>query len=426
MCGRVTTHEGRVSIVEQHLGGETLATIAADMRLNYYTVRDWWRVYQRKGWEGLAPKPQGPSRVGYLGRFSPVVKYVALRLKLEHPGWGADALLLEMSRRPGLEGVRLPKRSALTAYLAQFGNRLRRPRRPPTRRPDTAVARAQAPHECWQIDIKGDERVGGSHIIVAPMMVCDEASGAPLAGVVHTLQAKGDRSGLTMRGVQQDLRRIFTDWGLPDALRMDRDPLFVGDAKLQWPGTLILWLVGLGIAPIINRSYRPTDNAIVERNHWTWELHVLFGQSYADAAQVQQATNQSFVDRRESLPSRHPGCERRPPARAFPTLNTPRRPYTPDREADLFDLDRVDAYLSQWEWRRTVDVTGKISLADRNHVVGKAYHGQMVKVRFDPLEREFLCTDAGGVEVARFTLYEVSQEHILGSEHHSLLQRGGT
>jgi transposase InsO family protein len=416
MCRRATTHEERVSIVERHLAGEPLSTIAADMRLSYYTVREWWQVYRRKGWEGLVPKPQGPPRVGYLGRFSVLVKYVALRLKLEHPGWGVNTLLLEMSRRGSLQHVDLPKRSALAVYLGQFGSRLQRPRRAPTRRPSTPVVSAEEVHQCWQMDIKGDEQVGGSHITVAPLMVCDEASGAPLAGIVHTLRAKGDRTGLTTRRVQQDLRWVFTCWGLPDALRIDRDPLFVGDAKMQWPGTLILWLVGLGITPVINRVYRPTDNAIVERNHWTWELHVLLGQSYADASQVQQATDRSFLDRREFLPSRHRGCHGQPPAKAFPALNTPRRPYSPEMEADLFVLDRVDDYLSQWEFRRTVDSRGKISLANRNHLIGRTYCGQMVKIRFDRSDRRFVCTDATGNGIARIVVPEVSREYILGIE----------
>ena len=68
-----------------------------------------------------------------------------------------------------------------------------------------------------------------------------------------------------MRLVQKDLRQVFARWGLPDAIRMDRDPIFVGSTRLEWPSTLILWLLGLGIQPIINRAYRPTDNAKVVR-----------------------------------------------------------------------------------------------------------------------------------------------------------------
>lgn len=36
-----------------------------------------------------------------------------------------------------------------------------------------------------------------------------------------------------------------------------------------------------GVQPIINRAYRSTDNAIVERNHQTWYAHVLDGVAYS-------------------------------------------------------------------------------------------------------------------------------------------------
>ena len=414
MARQETTHAERVSMVERHQAGETLRSIAESMGLNYYTVRTWWRVYQDQGWAGLVPRGRGPPQVGLLGRFPPLVKYVALRLKREHPGWGVDYLLLQLARRPSLRGLVLPKRSALAGYLAQFGQRLYRQRRPPTRRPAPSQPRAQVPHECWQTDFKGEEQVGGCGLVITPLMVCDEASGAPLAGFVHQVQARGQRKGLTTRHVQHDLRQVFIRWGLPDALRMDRDPLFVGCARRQWPGTLLLWLVALGVLPVVNRAYRPTDNAIVERNHWTWELHVLLGQRYTHLAHVQQETDRSFADRREHLPSRHVGCHGRPPAQAFPALYTARRPFAAEQEAALFDLARVDAYLSQWQWRRVVDCTGKISLANRNHRVGYAYRGQMVKVAFDPQHREFVCSLADGTQVARLTLVEVSQDYILG------------
>ena len=268
------------------------------------------------------------------------------------------------------------------------------------------------------MDFKGEEKVDGCQVVVSPFMVCDEGSGAALAGIMHTVKARGQRTGLSMRDVQQDLRKVFAQWGLPNAIRMDRDPLFVGGTRLDWPGTLLLWLVGLDVKPVINRAFRPTDNAIVERNHWTWEQHVLLGRSYPDLEAVQQETDQDLHDRRNHLPSRHAGCDGRPPAVAFPMLNTPRRSYTMLQEAALFDLARVDRYLSQWEWRRTVDSSGKISLADRNHRVGRAYRGQVVKVSFDPQTREFVCSDVTGRELVRLVVPEVSQAHILGIVQH--------
>jgi hypothetical protein len=180
----------------------------------------------------------------------------------------------------------------------------------------------------------------------AEIGVSDEASGAPLARYLHVLKTKGDRKGLTMRDVQSDLRLVFTQWGLPDALRMDRDSLFVGSCRLEWPGTLLLWLVGLGVQPIINRAFRPTDNAMVERSHRTWKNDVLVGSRFVDLLALQARSDQALEDRRCYLPSRHKGCNYRPPAQAYPDLMIPRRRYPTSQERMSFDLQRVDAYLS--------------------------------------------------------------------------------
>ena len=267
---RTTPHAQRLEVVERHLAGESLTTIASALQLNPYTVRNFWRHYQRQGWPALLPLPPGPPHRGPLASAHPRIKYVLLRLKRQHRGWGVDKLRLELTRRPSLHGLVVPQRTALATYLAQFGARLRRPRRRLTQRPNPSRPQPPTePHQCWQMDFKGDEPVAGCTLRIAPFLVCDSASGAPLGGHIHAIRGRGTRAGVSMRDVQADLRALFCRWGLPDALRMDRDSVLVGSCRLEWPGTLLLWLIGLGVQPIINRAYRPTDNAIVERNHQT-------------------------------------------------------------------------------------------------------------------------------------------------------------
>jgi transposase InsO family protein len=413
MKRRELTHAERVVIVERHVAGETLSVIAASLDANLFTVRHWWRAYRHAGWSGLNPAPKGPPSVGALGHFDPLVKYVALRLKREHPGWGLPMLRLHMQRRPSLQGLVLPKNTTLWSYLHQFGPRLLARRRPLTQRPAAQPVRAVRPHQCWQMDFKGDEMVHGCQILIYPFGLTDEASGAPLLRVIHEIKARGNHCGLTMRHVQADLRQAFETWGRPDAIRMDRDSLFIGSSHFDWPGTVLLWLVGLGIQPVVNRAYRPTDNAMIERAHRTWRSDVLNGAVFCEVSTLQAASQQALEDRRRYLPSRHPGCNGQPPAEAFPELLSAHHPYSVDQERQLFDLGRVDAYLAQWEWRRQVDSAGKISLAGRNHHIGKPFKGQVIKVRFDPATRKFLGALADGQIVAHLTLIEVTLDYIL-------------
>jgi len=407
---RNTTHAQRVRMVERRLAKENLQAIAADMGFNFYTVRKWWRVYRQDGWDGLAPRPPGPPTRGALSEFDDLVKYAALRLKREHPAWGLDVLLLHMSRRPSLAGKRLPKRTALYNYLKPFYPRFRT-RRLRVKRPKTQVTDVNAVHQRWQIDFKGDVQAA-DQTTIKPLNICDELTSAPLASILHTRQ-KGQSDSVTTRDVQADLRTVFVQWGMPDQLRMDRDPVWVGSTRLEWPGVLLLWLVGLGITPVINRPHRPTDNAQIERNNRTWNEHVYLGNEQATPQELQQFADQAWQDRREVLPSRNPHCHGQAPLVAHPELRQPRHPYTRQQEAGLFDMRRVYTYLGQWEWERKVDTTGYISMADFNRRVSKGHVGQVVKVRFDPETKSFIARAVDGSELRRFTLPVISKEHIL-------------
>ncbi len=104
---------------------------------------------------------------------------------------------------------------------------------------------------------------------------------------------------------------------------------------------------------------------------------------------------------------------------AHPELRHPKRPYTRKQEAELFDMQRVYSYLSQWEWERKVDTTGCISVANFNRQVSNDHVGQVVKVRFDPETKLFIVRAADGSELRRFTLPIISKEHILGPGVHN-------
>jgi hypothetical protein len=159
---RTSTPALRIEVVERHLAGESLPSIAAALQLNPSTVRGFWRLYRLHRCDGLVPLPSGPPHRGPLASAHPRIKSVLLRLKRQHRGWGVNKLRLELTRRPSLQRLVIPQRSALGSYLAQCGARLRRPRRAPTKRPHAPVAPPPTePHQCWQIDFKRDEPVAG-------------------------------------------------------------------------------------------------------------------------------------------------------------------------------------------------------------------------------------------------------------------------
>ncbi|MBL8133619.1 MAG: DDE-type integrase/transposase/recombinase [Anaerolineae bacterium] len=411
---RTTSPAQRVALVERHQAGESYHQIARDCGLNYYTVRKWCRRQRRVGWAGVAQVCGSSRRRGALSHFSDRVKYVALKLKRQHPGWGLDKLLLEMQRRPSLQGHRLPRRSSLYNYLKSFYPRLRLHRPPRCQRPRLTQSRASEAHQCWQMDFKGE--VPFVHLDkVKPFIVCDEYTSAPLAGILHS----GQPGALTMADVQHDLRQVFSQWGLPDRLRMDRDPLWVGSSRLDFPSRLLLWLVGLGVTPVINRPHRPTDNAQVERCNGIWFEQVARGAQPATWDALQQQTDRAWQDRRELLPSRNPRCAGQPPAVAVPALLSPRRPFARDREAALFDLQQVFAYLATWKWQRVVDITGQISLGSFSRRVlpqtPRTRHRQLIALHFDLPLRLFVARTLDGEPLSTFTLPYLSPDFLMGT-----------
>jgi transposase InsO family protein len=409
-----SSHAERVEIVERHLVGESLGEIAQAMGVNYYTARKWWRRWQKGGWIALVPKPPGPQPLGGLRHFDPLVKYVGLRLKRKHPGWGPEVILLHMRRCPTLRGKRLPCRSSLAAYLQPYLLRLAPHRNLSTRRPSPPLAPPSSVHVRWQMDFKGSVAINNiGH--VAPLNVCDEFSSAPLAGVIFAASTARPSKGLTFRDIQSSLRPIFARWGLPKQLRMDRDPLWIGSSRLEWPGTLLLWLVGLGVMPVINRPGQPTDNAQVERLQRTWLSDVGRGAQADSYAHLQEMSDAAWHDRRHYLPSRNAHCKGLPPAIAFPELLHSGRPYHPAQEADLFDIARVYAYLADWEWQRKVAENGQISIADHNCSISRAHKGQIVKVRIDPTQACFIARDMAGTRLASFTLPVIEADFIMGT-----------
>ena len=86
-----------------------------------------------------------------LQQFDPKVRYCILRLRLEHPRWGPNRILMRMKKRSSLKGLRLSSESSIGRYLHQW-ERFRRRRKFEVVR--ERPSQAQWVHQRWQIDFK--------------------------------------------------------------------------------------------------------------------------------------------------------------------------------------------------------------------------------------------------------------------------------
>src|SRR5262249_38593354 len=157
---------------------------------------------------------------------------------------------------------------------------------------------------------------------------------------------------------------------------------------------LALWLIGLGVEPIWNPPAQPTGNPKVERSNG---LTQQWGepQACASLSQLARGLNRVGHIQRAEYPALH-GQTR---LAVFPQLATPRRGYRVGQEGALWDLARVDAFLSRGCWRRRADRNGVISLYGHSRAVGRGSAHQELGVQFDGPSRCWLISDQRGLVV---------------------------
>jgi transposase InsO family protein len=171
-------------------------------------------------------------------RFGP--KKIRARLLLDAPdvAWPAASTIGDILKRAGLIDAKARRRPALDR--------------------GEIVAGADAPNGEWAIDFKGWFRTrDGARI--DPLTISDTAS-RYLVGI-HITRPTHD-------GVKAALTRIFSEVGLPEAMRSDNGAPF-GSTGAGGLSRLSVWLLKLGVEPRFIPPASPQDNGRHERMHRT-------------------------------------------------------------------------------------------------------------------------------------------------------------
>jgi transposase InsO family protein len=367
--------------------GQTYQAVAEQTGVSFWTARKWIRRAKQADLAGLIA-PLGRPSHGPMAELDELVRYVGLRWKRQHPTWGAVYMVKKMSEQARLKKKVLPSPVTLWRYWRSFGERLFAPRRPAEPKlPPAGVA-----HGVWQLDAKESVVVPGVGVVTFNQ-ARDEFGRARVMHQVHPAATPAQKVvKLTRAQVQQDCRLAFTEWGRPDAIQTDRASVYVDADPTRFPTELSLWWVGLGIEHRLIPAHTPQRNGSVERSHRTLDERTLVGQDFAGAAHLQAQVEADWHELNAECPSRAKGCHGRPPLLAHPELLSPRRPYRPEWELDLFDLSRVDAYLTGPTWLRRVSSGGQVNLGSYPYGLGKAWAGQAVSIQFEPAHRQFVFT----------------------------------
>lgn len=406
--GRITTLEDRVCIQEYAQAGHTDREIAEQLGWSIWTVRK-WRRRGRQGRQALA-SIMGRPVMGALSTYPALARDTLYAWRKAHPGWGPKTLRAELEVAKRFKGQQPPSYRGIARFLKQKD--LVRLYETHSELPQSSRSSAQAPHEVWELDARGEEYVPGVGVVTL-ININDRFSRTRLLSYPCLLGTERRERRPATPDYQLALRLAFTDWGLPDDIAVDHDSVFYDNTcKSPFPTQLHQWLLSLTVSLIFGRVGRPTDQGMTERSHQLWEAQVLKGQSFADWMVLYQSLRQ----RRDFL-NKHLPCASLgeiPPLVAYPEAQTARRVYRPEWEAELLDLSLVYDYLAQGRWFRKVSGVGTASLGAQVYGLGSPWAKQQVEITFDASDQHLVFHSEDGKEIKRLPIKGITPEALMG------------
>lgn len=393
----------------RHTAGATYRLIAQELGCAYETVR---KQARRQRAHPATVRSRGRPARGILSTYPAEVVNQALALKQAHPHWGPANVNLELKRICGLTHAELPSPARLTALFKARCPESVQPHQH-HQYPGRPIPKAGTAHQRWQIDGKEHVPLGGQEV-ASVLNVRDPVTAIMIASRAFvTTTGQGWRK-VNLPEVQAVLRAAFVEWGCPLEIQTDHEDVYTGAPDSDFPSRFTLWLVGLGIQHVTSRSQRPTDQAQIERNHRTLGDMTWKDEVFAHVTALQDTLDDRRQRYNSELPVKAAKCEGRPPLRAYPTARWSGRPFRPELEWDLFDLNRVDAFLAQQIWTRHISANGLVCLGNHHYYVGRAHMKQAVAIRFQPVRRTFHFELSDGSFVADLAANGLDQADLIG------------
>jgi len=402
--GRKTTFEERIEIGERWQVGQTDPEIAAAMGRPASTVRKWRRKYQRKGRSGLVSH-MGRPPTGALGQFPLEMRDAVREMRLRHPGWGPETIRTELENDRRFDGMKLPDRSRIAAFLKQ--ENLTRKYERHSELPQPQAAEPERAHEQWEMDAQGVVKVSDlgsvSIINISDLFSRVKVASFPCMNTSHP----------NTLDYQVVLRRAFFHYGLPKRVSLDHDSVFYDNTIASpYPSMLHLWLIALDVAVRFIEQKPPAEHSVIERAHQTINQQAVAGQTFANGAALQQSLSDRLDFLNYRFPSRSLGGQ--PPLVACPEAQHSGRSYRLEWEQDMLDMQRVYDYLAKGRWFRRTSSNGQFSLGSRRYNVGKARGNQTLEITFDSQTRELKCLSEDGSQEIRLAVQGLTKTALMG------------
>ena len=343
--------DDRLRFVARVLDGEKMAPLCREFGISRKTGYKIFDRYKDCGIQGLTDRSRRPYR--HANQLPLLVEKAIVALKREYPTWGAPKIRERLRRR--CPEWHRPAISTVHAVLDRHGL-VTRGRRRRVRLQGTTLSQPTAPNDLWCADYKGEFMLADRRYCY-PLTVTDFASRYLIA--CEGLSTTKEQYAFTV------FERVFTEFGLPRAMRTDNGVPFASAHALYGLSKLSVWWLRLGIRLERIKPGHPEQNGRHERMHLTLKREAT--KPAARNVLQQQARFDTFVDR-YNTERPHEALAMRVPADVYGPSARPYRGLTA-LEYPLHD------------WTATVTTCGRICYRGRKVNVSQVFAGQAVGVR---------------------------------------------
>jgi putative transposase len=246
----------RLRFVGRLLDGEKMAVLCREFDISRKTGHKIFNRYQDCGVEGLTDRSRRPYRQA--NRLPFQVETLIVRLKREHPSWGAPKIR-EKLRRLHSE-INLPAISTVHAVLDRNGLVSRGRARRRFKAQGTSLSNPTSPNDLWCADYKGEFMLADKRYCY-PLTITDFASRYLIC--CDALATTKAQYAFTV------FERAFKDFGLPLAIRTDNGIPFASGGAFFGLTKLSVWWLRLGIGIERIKPGNPQQNGRHERMHLT-------------------------------------------------------------------------------------------------------------------------------------------------------------
>lgn len=242
-------------IADWKTGHYDISDLNKKYNISRKTVYKWVGRYENEGVDGLKDRSRTPKRCP--NQTNERLVEMLLEEKRAYPKWGPKKIIALLEDKHPDESW--PAVSTAGEWFKKHGlvqcRKLRR-RVPPYTEP---FAECKEPNDVWSADYKGQFKTQDNKICY-PLTISDNHS--------RYLLACQGLYGPRYEESRQVFRKVFREYGLPLAIRMDNGTPFTGRG-IGGLSKLSVWWIKLGIRPERIDKGKPQQNGRHERMHRT-------------------------------------------------------------------------------------------------------------------------------------------------------------